>query len=132
MTQSLDVATTPSDAREEACWRLEERVEEAGGDAVIDVTFESASIPGGGIELLVYGTAVRVERTFCASHSVQFAERKSSLPVRRPFSVAVENAEPTASWQTPTPTEASKTSGRKSTGTRWRSWLATPSPTGCR
>lgn len=48
-------------AREEAVERLEADAEAMGADAVVNVRFTTAGVAGNSAEILVYGTAVRLE-----------------------------------------------------------------------
>ena len=51
-----------AEAREQACDRLKEHAASLGANAVINVRFVTAHITDGAAELLVYGTAVLIER----------------------------------------------------------------------
>lgn len=48
-------------AREEAIQRMVEQAEEMGANAIVDTRFVTSMVMSGASELLVYGTAVRVE-----------------------------------------------------------------------
>ena len=50
-----------SDAREQARERLEAAAAELDADAVVNVRFDTAEITQGAAEVLVYGTAVRLD-----------------------------------------------------------------------
>lgn len=49
-----------SDARDEALERMIAEAEEVGADAVVNVRFDTGGMQGG-MEMLVYGTAVKLE-----------------------------------------------------------------------
>ncbi len=49
------------EGREEAIERMTKEAEDLGADAVINVRMTTSSITGGAAELMVYGTAVRLE-----------------------------------------------------------------------
>lgn len=49
-----------SEAREIALKRMEEKAEEMGADAIINVRFMTSSIMAAAAEILVYGTAVKL------------------------------------------------------------------------
>ncbi|MDY6965705.1 MAG: YbjQ family protein [Halobacteriota archaeon] len=49
-----------SEAREIALKRMEEKAEELGADAIINVRFMTSSIMAAAAEILVYGTAVKL------------------------------------------------------------------------
>jgi len=53
--------TLLTDAREEAQERMEAEARQKGADAVVNVRFETSEISGGAAELLVYGTAVKLD-----------------------------------------------------------------------
>lgn len=50
-----------AEAREQALDRMVEEAEELGADAVVAIRFQTAEMMKGAAELLVYGTAVKVE-----------------------------------------------------------------------
>lgn len=50
-----------TEAREIALKRMIEKAEKLGADAVINVRFMTSSVMGGAAEILVYGTAVKLE-----------------------------------------------------------------------
>lgn len=50
------------EAREQALDRMIEEARRLGADAVLDVRFDTSDIAAGAAEVLVYGTAVRLER----------------------------------------------------------------------
>lgn len=50
-----------AEAREQALDRMTEEAESLGGNAVVDVRFQTSMVMSGAAELLVYGTAVVVE-----------------------------------------------------------------------
>ena len=50
-----------SEAREIAFKRMVEKAEELGADAIINIRFMTSSIMTGAAEILVYGTAVKLE-----------------------------------------------------------------------
>lgn len=50
-----------SEAREEALERMLEEAEKKKADAVINVRFSTSQVTGGAAEILVYGTAVKLE-----------------------------------------------------------------------
>jgi uncharacterized protein YbjQ (UPF0145 family) len=51
-----------SESREIALKRMENKAEEIGADAVINVRFMTSAIMGGAAELMAYGTAVRIRK----------------------------------------------------------------------
>jgi len=51
-----------AESREQALMRMKERAEEMGADAVVGVRFQTSMILQGTAELLVYGTAVKIDR----------------------------------------------------------------------
>ncbi len=51
-----------AEAREQAIDRMSEEARELGANAVVAVRFSTAYVLGGTAEILVYGSAVRVER----------------------------------------------------------------------
>jgi uncharacterized protein YbjQ (UPF0145 family) len=51
-----------AESREQSLDRMIERASELGADAVIGVRFMTSSVMQGAAELLVYGTAVRIEK----------------------------------------------------------------------
>ena len=51
-----------AESREQALMRMKERAEEMGADAVVGVRFQTSMILQGTAELLVYGTAVKINR----------------------------------------------------------------------
>ena len=51
-----------AESREQALMRMKERAEERGADAVVGVRFQTSMILQGTAELLVYGTAVKIDR----------------------------------------------------------------------
>jgi len=50
-----------AEAREIALRRMEEKAQNLGADAVINVRFMTSSIMGGAAEILAYGTAVKLK-----------------------------------------------------------------------
>ena len=50
-----------SESREIALKRMEEKAQEIGADAVINIRFMTSSIMGGAAEILAYGTAVKLK-----------------------------------------------------------------------
>jgi len=50
-----------SESREIALKRMEEKAQELGADAVINIRFMTSSIMGGAAEILAYGTAVKLK-----------------------------------------------------------------------
>lgn len=50
-----------AEAREQALDRMIEEAEELGADAVINVRFATSMVMAGAAELMVYGTAVKLE-----------------------------------------------------------------------
>jgi len=50
-----------AEAREIALKRMEEKAQNLGADAVINVRFMTSSIMGGAAEILAYGTAVKLK-----------------------------------------------------------------------
>jgi len=50
-----------NEAREEAMERMLKNAEELGADAIIGIRFTTSQIMSGAAELLVYGTAVKLE-----------------------------------------------------------------------
>lgn len=48
------------EGREEALARMQSEAEKVGADAVINVRITTSSITGGAVELMAYGTAVRL------------------------------------------------------------------------
>ncbi len=50
-----------NEAREEAMKRMIKQAEEIGADAIIEIRFTTSQIMSGAAELLVYGTAVKLE-----------------------------------------------------------------------
>ena len=51
-----------AESREQALMRMKERAEEMGADAVVGIRFQTSMILQGTAELLVYGTAVKIDR----------------------------------------------------------------------
>lgn len=51
-----------NDAREEALLRMEKEAEALGADAVVGVRFTTSQVMAGAAELMVYGTAVRLQK----------------------------------------------------------------------
>ncbi|MEA3312471.1 MAG: YbjQ family protein [candidate division WOR-3 bacterium] len=51
-----------AESREQSLDRMIERANERGADAVIGIRFMTSSVMQGAAELLVYGTAVKLER----------------------------------------------------------------------
>ena len=51
-----------NEAREEALRRMVKQAKEMGADAIIGIRFTTSQIMSGAAELLVYGTAVKLER----------------------------------------------------------------------
>ena len=49
------------EAREEAQKRMEKQAEDLGADAVVNVRYTTSQVMAGAAELLVYGTAVKLE-----------------------------------------------------------------------
>lgn len=52
-----------AEAREQALDRMMEEARELGADAVVNVRFATSMVMAGAAELMVYGTAVRLEDT---------------------------------------------------------------------
>lgn len=52
-----------AESREQAIDRMIERAQELGADAIVGLQFMTSSIMQGAAELMVYGTAVRLERS---------------------------------------------------------------------
>ena len=50
-----------AESREIALKRMEEKAQELGADAIINIRFMTSSIMGGAAEILVYGTAVTLK-----------------------------------------------------------------------
>ena len=50
-----------AESREIALKRMEEKAEQLGADAVINIRFMTSSIMGGAAEILAYGTAVKLQ-----------------------------------------------------------------------
>ncbi len=50
-----------SEAREEATDRMKEEAEKLGADAIINVRFTTSQVMSSAAEILVYGTAVKLE-----------------------------------------------------------------------
>ena len=50
-----------AESREIALKRMEEKAEQLGADAVINIRFMTSAIMGGAAEILVYGTAVKLK-----------------------------------------------------------------------
>ncbi len=50
-----------NEAREEAMKRMLKQAEELGADAIVGIRFTTSQIMSGAAELLVYGTAVKLE-----------------------------------------------------------------------
>ncbi len=50
-----------SESREIALKRMEEKAQELGADAVINIRFMTSAIMGGAAEILCYGTAVKLK-----------------------------------------------------------------------
>ncbi len=50
-----------SESREIALKRMEEKAQEMGADAVINIRFMTSAIMGGAAEILCYGTAVKLK-----------------------------------------------------------------------
>ena len=51
-----------AEAREEVVYRMKQEANLLGADAIIDVRFETSSISNNFIEVLVYGTAVKLKK----------------------------------------------------------------------
>ncbi len=51
-----------SEAREESLKRMIEEAEDLNADAVLNVRFTTSQVMGGAAEILVYGTAVKMEK----------------------------------------------------------------------
>lgn len=51
-----------SESREIALMRMNEKAEELGADAVINVRFMTSAIMGGASEIMAYGTAVKLKK----------------------------------------------------------------------
>lgn len=51
------------ESREEALSRMIRQAEEIGADAVVGIRFSSAQVISGAAEFLVYGTAVKVQKS---------------------------------------------------------------------
>jgi uncharacterized protein YbjQ (UPF0145 family) len=49
------------DSRQQATERMQEKAEELGADAIVNVRYATSSVAQGAAELYVYGTAVRIE-----------------------------------------------------------------------
>jgi len=49
------------EAREEAVLRMKAQAREKGANAILGIYFTSAGIASGAVEILAYGTAVRIE-----------------------------------------------------------------------
>ena len=49
------------DSRQQATDRMQEKAEELGADAIVNVRYATSSVAQGAAELYVYGTAVRIE-----------------------------------------------------------------------
>ncbi|WP_419160921.1 YbjQ family protein [Candidatus Palauibacter sp.] len=52
-----------AEAREQAIDRMAKEASDAGGNAVLCVRFSTAYVMGGTAEIVVYGTAVKVEKS---------------------------------------------------------------------
>ena len=50
-----------AESREIALKRMRDKAEKLGADAVINVRFMTSAIMGGAAEILVYGTAVKLQ-----------------------------------------------------------------------
>jgi uncharacterized protein YbjQ (UPF0145 family) len=50
-----------TEAREISLKRMEEKAEELGADAIINLRFTTSAIMGGAAEILAYGTAVKLK-----------------------------------------------------------------------
>lgn len=50
-----------TDAREEAMRRMINQAEKLGADAIVNLRFTTSQVTGGGAEILVYGTAVKLK-----------------------------------------------------------------------
>jgi uncharacterized protein YbjQ (UPF0145 family) len=57
----LEYTRLLAQSREEALKRLEQRAERKGANAIIGMRFMTSMIMNGSAEILVYGTAVRIE-----------------------------------------------------------------------
>jgi len=51
-----------AESREQALIRMEEKAQKLGANAVVGVRFQTSMILSGTAELLVYGTAVKLDR----------------------------------------------------------------------
>ena len=51
-----------AESREQAIIRMEEKAQKLGANAVVGVRFQTSMILSGTAELLVYGTAVKLDR----------------------------------------------------------------------
>jgi len=51
-----------AEAREQAIDRMEQEATRLGGDAIVGVRFSTAYVMGGTAEIMVFGSAVRLER----------------------------------------------------------------------
>ena len=61
-TENKEYTGMMAESREQALMRMKERAEEMGADAVVGVRFQTSMILQGTAELLVYGTAVKINR----------------------------------------------------------------------
>ena len=50
-----------AESREQSMMRMKERAKELGADAIVGVRFQTSMILSGTAELLVYGTAVKLD-----------------------------------------------------------------------
>ncbi len=57
----LEYTKMLAEAREQALDRMTEEARELGANAVIDIRFSTSDIASGAAEILVYGTAVKLE-----------------------------------------------------------------------
>jgi uncharacterized protein YbjQ (UPF0145 family) len=57
----LEYTKLIAESREQSIDRMKESAEKLGADAVVGVRFSSTTISGGISEVLVYGTAVKIE-----------------------------------------------------------------------
>ncbi len=57
----LEYTKMLAEAREQALDRMTEEARELGADAVVDIRFSTSDIASGAAEILVYGTAVKLE-----------------------------------------------------------------------
>ena len=57
----LEYTKLIAESREQAIDRMKENAEKLGANAIVGVRFTSSAVAGGVSEILVYGTAVRIE-----------------------------------------------------------------------